>query len=203
MSVESLHLISLAFMLVVYVLRIVWIMRFRLARELARPVGNGALGAAWAMTTAVRPWSMETTRKGFWQWLEFAAFHVGVAVMIGLSFVIPFAPEWLTPTVVALVVLTQVAAVLAGLLRLYKRVSRPYMRAISSPDDYFSLSITNVLFVLCALTVLHVPVAHELYFILVALIIAYVPFSKISHYIYYPFARYFYGSYLARRGIYR
>ena len=146
---------------------------------------------------------METTRKGFWQWLEFAAFHVGVAVMIGLSFVIPFAPHWLTPTVVALVVITQVAAVLAGLLRLYKRVSRPYMRAISSPDDYFSLSITNVLFVLCALTVLHVPVAHELYFILVALIIAYVPFSKISHYIYYPFARYFYGSYLARRGIYR
>ena len=31
---------------------------------------------------------------------------------------------------------------------------------------------------------------------LVALIIAIVPFTKISHYIYYPFARYFYGSYL-------
>jgi len=42
-----------------------------------------------------------------------------------------------------------------------------------------------------------------LYFLLVALIIAYVPFSKISHYIYYPFARYFYGSYLGRRGIVR
>jgi len=91
----------------------------------------------------------------------------------------------------------------AGILRLVKRIREPKMRAISSPDDYFSLTIVDLLFGLCPLATLRVPVGFELYFLLVALIIAYVPFSKISHYIYYPFARYFYGSYLGRRGIVR
>ncbi len=203
MPIERLHLISLAFMLVVYVLRIAWIMRFRLARDLARPAGSGLQGGAWAMTTLARPWSMETTRKGFGHWLEFAAFHIGVAVMIALSFVIPFAPGWLTPPVVALAVLSQCAGLVAGGLRLARRLRQPHMRAISSPDDYFALAITELLFLTCALALLGVPVVREVYFLLVALIIAIVPFTKISHYIYYPFARYFYGSYLGRRGIVR
>ena len=180
--IERLHLYSLAFMLIVYVLRIVWIMRFRLARDLARPAGSGLTGAALAMTTLARPWSMETTRKGFVHWLEFAAFHVGVAVMIGISFVIPFAPQWLTPPVVAVIVLSQALALVAGVWRLVYRIREPYMRAISSPDDYFALGITDLLFAACALAVLHVPGAHEVYFVLVALIIAFVPFTKISHY---------------------
>lgn len=156
-----------------------------------------------AMTTMFRPMSMESTRKGLVQWIEFAIFHAGVAVMIGMSFVIPFAPQWLTPVFVALIVISQALALVAGTLRLVKRIREPKMRAISSPDDYFSLTMANILFVFCALATLAVPVATEIYFLLVALIIAYVPFSKISHYIYYPFARYFYGSYLGRRGILR
>ncbi|OIO98371.1 MAG: hypothetical protein AUK03_01395 [Anaerolineae bacterium CG2_30_64_16] len=201
--IERLHLFSLAFMLVVYCIRIIWILRFRLVKDLARTKGSGLTGAVVAMTTMFRPWSMETTRKGFIQWLGFAVFHVGVAVMIGMSFVIPFASKWLTPPVVTLVIATQALALVAGILRLVKRIREPKMRAISSPDDYFSLTIVDLLFGLCPLATLRVPVGFELYFLLVALIIAYVPFSKISHYIYYPFARYFYGSYLGRRGIVR
>lgn len=201
--IERLHLYSLAFMLVVYAIRIVWILRFRLVVDRARPAGSGAQGAALAMTTVFRPWSMESTRKGFVQWVEFAVFHTGVAVMIGMSFVIPFAPQWLTPAFVALVVLSQALALAAGTIRLVNRIRDPKLRAISSPDDYFSLAMANVLFVFCALATLGAPVAGDVYFLLVALIIAYVPFSKISHYIYYPFARYFYGSYLGRRGIMR
>jgi nitrate reductase gamma subunit len=203
MAFERLHLYSLAFMLVVYVIRILWIMRFRLVTDRARPNGSGAAGAAAAMTTLFRPWSMESTRRGFLQWVEFAVFHVGVAVMIGMSFVIPFAPQWLTPVVVGLVIAGQALAFVAGVLRLIKRVREPKLRAISAPDDYFALAVTDVLFVACVLATLRVPVGTEIYFLLVALIIAFVPFTKISHYIYYPFARYFYGSYLGRRGIVR
>jgi nitrate reductase gamma subunit len=201
MLIERLHLYSLAFMAAVYVVRIVWIMRFRLARDLARPKGDSLRGAALAMTTMFRPWSMETTRTGFIQWVEFAVFHVGVAVMIAMSFVISLAQQWLTPTVIALVIASQALALVAGILRLVKRLREPRLRAISSPDDYFALAMANLLFITCALATLHLPAATELYFILVAIIIAIVPFTKISHYIYYPFARYFYGSYLGRRGV--
>jgi len=201
--IERLHLYSLAFMLVVYVLRILWILRFRLVGDLARPKGSSLEGAAAAMTTMLRPWSMETTRKGFIHWVEFAIFHVGVAVMIAMSFVISLAPQWLTPPVTTAVIVTQVLALIAGIIRLVTRVRDPKMRAISSPDDYFALVYANLLFITCIPATLHLPVWTEIFFVLVAIIIAIVPFTKISHYIYYPFARYFYGAYLGRRGIVR
>lgn len=201
--IEYLHLYSLAFMLVIYVIRLIWIMRFRLARDLARPKGSGVEGAIAAMTTIFRPWSMETTRKGFIHWLEFAVFHGGVAIMIAMSFVISLAPQWLTPPAIAVVIASQAAALVAGIVRLVNRIRLPHMRAISSADDYFALAYANLLFITCIPATLRLPVWTEVFFILVAVIIAVVPFTKISHYIYYPFARYFYGSYLGRRGIIR
>jgi nitrate reductase gamma subunit len=201
--IEKLHFVALGFMAVVYAIRIVWILRFRLARDLARPRQPGWRGAALAMTTALRPWSMESTRRGFGQWVEFWVFHVGVAVMIGVSFVLPFAPAGFTPAGTALLAATQVLALAAGLLRLSRRLRQPKLRAISSRDDYFSLASVNLLFAACALTLLGVPYARPFYFAFIALIIAYVPFSKISHYLYYPIARYFYGSHLGRRGVLR
>ena len=130
-------------------------------------------------------------------------FHVGVAVMIAMSFVISLAPQWLTPPVTTAVIVTQVLALIAGIIRLVTRVRDPKMRAISSPDDYFALVYANLLFITCIPATLHLPVWTEIFFVLVAIIIAIVPFTKISHYIYYPFARYFYGAYLGRRGIVR
>jgi len=40
------------------------------------------------------------------------------------------------------------------------------------------------------------------YFFLTAFFLIYVPFSKISHYIYYPFARWYLGRTLGHRGVY-
>jgi hypothetical protein len=40
------------------------------------------------------------------------------------------------------------------------------------------------------------------YFILTAFFLVYVPFSKISHYLYYPFTRYYLGKTMGHRGIY-
>jgi len=40
------------------------------------------------------------------------------------------------------------------------------------------------------------------YFLLTAFFLVYVPFSKISHYLYYPFTRYYFGKSMGRRGVY-
>ena len=39
------------------------------------------------------------------------------------------------------------------------------------------------------------------YFLLTAFFLMYVPFSKISHYLYYPFTRYYLGKTLGYRGV--
>ena len=40
------------------------------------------------------------------------------------------------------------------------------------------------------------------YFWMTAFFLVYVPFSKISHYLYYPFTRYYLGKTMGHRGVY-
>jgi nitrate reductase gamma subunit len=120
---------------------------------------------------------------------------------------IPYAPQLIAhPLAVRGLQLLFAAALAAGLLRLLRRLRNPYLRAISTPDDYFSLAL---LLVWLALSILAAPNRPEqgewpllAYFLLTAFFLVYVPFSKISHYIYYPFARWYLGRTLGHRGVY-
>jgi nitrate reductase gamma subunit len=98
------------------------------------------------------------------------------------------------------------AAFLVGVARIVRRVASPYMRAISSPDDYFSLLLLTVWFFFGVLAVPNNAAGGEgsllTFFLLTAFFLVYVPFSKISHYLYYPFTRYYLGKTLGHRGVY-
>jgi len=87
--------------------------------------------------------------------------------------------------------------------RLLRRALQPEMRAISSPDDYFCLA-TLVLWMLAG--ILAVPQTSltwlRTFYLLATFFLIYVPFSKISHYIYWPFIRYYMGKHLGHRGVY-
>ena len=77
------------------------------------------------------------------------------------------------------------------------------MRAISTPDDYFSLILLTVWFLFATLSVPNNGGTTQIvYFILTAFFLVYVPFSKISHYLYYPFTRYYFGKSMGFRGTY-
>ena len=100
------------------------------------------------------------------------------------------------------------AAFVVGIVRIIRRVGSPYMRAISSPDDYFSLVLLTVWFfsaVLAASNPDQTAVGRWClvsFFVLTAFFLVYVPFSKISHYLYYPFTRYYLGRTMGYRGVY-
>ena len=87
-----------------------------------------------------------------------------------------------------------------------RRVSNIYVRAISSPDDYFSLLLLTVWFGFAFFAVPNRIDQGEAilltYFIMTAFFLMYVPFSKISHYLYYPFTRYWFGKSMGHRGTY-
>jgi nitrate reductase gamma subunit len=153
------------------------------------------------------PWAMESTRRKFFLYIQFVIFHLGVTAAIVLSFIIPYGPGLLGST--TLVLFFQVligAALVVGILRFIRRVGDPYMRAISSPDDYFSLMLLTVWFFFAVLAAPNQTAGGEWhllgFFIMTAFFLVYVPFSKISHYLYYPFTRYYLGKSLGHRGVY-
>ncbi len=202
---------ALLFMAVVYALRLTWLLRFKAGRDRQAPTGsantNSRKGFIYSWANVAMPWAMESTRRKISLYAQFVVFHLGVVAAIGLSFVIPYGPHLLEAK--GFVILLQIvigAACLVGILRIVRRISDRYMRAISSPDDYFSLVLLTVWFAFAFFSVPNNTAHGEwhllAFFFLTAFFLVYVPFSKISHYLYYPFTRYYLGKTMGHRGVY-
>jgi nitrate reductase gamma subunit len=208
---NELQIGALIFMAVVYGLKIRWILSFPASRDRQAPArypGRSARKGAWlSLLQIAMPWAMGSTRQHPLLYAQFAFFHIAVAASIAMSFLIPYAPGTMAsrPAVIALQVIFAAAA-LIGLARLIRRLRDPYMRTISTPDDYFSLALLIVWFGFSFLAAPNQPHPREwpllAYFFLTAFFLVYVPFSKISHYLYYPFARWYLGKTLGYRGVY-
>jgi nitrate reductase gamma subunit len=210
-SEHTLQEVALAIMAIVYTFRIVWFLRFSAGKERQGQTGSSRTtptkGFVYSWANIAMPWAMESTRTKSFLYAQFVIFHLGVVAAITLSFVIPYGPGILENSAVVLIFQLFIgAACLVGILRFIRRVSDPYMRAISSPDDYFSLVLLTIWFffgVLAAPNNLAQSEWHLLtFFLLTAFFLIYVPFSKISHYLYYPFTRYYFGKTMGYRGVY-
>jgi nitrate reductase gamma subunit len=212
-SEHTLQELALGFMALVYITRITWFLkRFKAGGErqaaTGRPSTTKAKGILYSWANVAMPWAMESTRKKPFFYAQFVIFHIGgVTAAIALSFIIPYAPGLLEGGTLVLVLQVSIGlACLIGVMRIIRRVSNPYMRAISSPDDYFSLVLLTVWFFFATLSVPNSTAGGEwhllTYFILTAFFLVYVPFSKISHYLYYPFTRYYFGKSMGYRGVY-
>jgi nitrate reductase gamma subunit len=196
------HEIGTAILALLYALRLLVLFQRRLARDIA----SNAKGEIWrgtvdAFITIIAPWKMESTRKHRMRYAEFIVFHLGVFFNIVLSFAIAYAPDVLSVPVRSAAFVLLAASFAAGGLRLCRRAKLAEMRVISSPDDY--IAIVMVLLFLCTglLSLLGWEPGSVAYFVIAALFLVYEPFSKIRHYIYYPFARYFHGAAFGRRGV--
>lgn len=210
-SEHELQEYALLIMACVYTLRIIWLLHFKAGRERQAPTGqfrtNRRKGIVYSWMNIAMPWAMESTRTKSFFYAQFVFFHLGVVAAIGLSLIIPYAPGMLESTAVVYTLQAIIGlAFLVSLIRVYRRVTNKYMRAISSPDDYFSLVLLAVWFFLAFFSVPNKPQDGETipltFFILTAFFLIYVPFSKISHYLYYPFTRYYFGKTMGYRGVY-
>jgi nitrate reductase gamma subunit len=202
---------ALVFMALVYTTRIIWFLHFKAGVERQAPTGSPfttpAKGVLYSWVNVAMPWAMESTRRQWFLYVQFVIFHLGVTAAIILSFVIPYGPGLLrSPVLVRFLQVLIGAACIVGVVRFIRRVASPYMRAISSPDDYFSLALLTVWFFFAVLAVPNQTAAGEWhllsFFIMTAFFLVYVPFSKMSHYLYYPFTRYYFGKSMGYRGVY-
>jgi hypothetical protein len=202
---NEVQIAALSFMGVVYIARLAWIFHFRTRRDRTFAAGRESTGAGYSLLNIAMPRAMESTRKKPGFYVQFVVFHIGVAAAIAGTLIIPYAPRLFEIRVVVLAFRALIAAAfLVGLMRLFRRLSNPVLRSISSPDDYFSLILLIVWFAAGVVAIPNHPEKGEgpliLYFGLTAFFLVYVPFSKICHYLYYPFTRYYLGRSLGHRG---
>jgi len=202
---------ALLFMAIVYILRVRWLLRFKAGKERQAATGlgdtNPRKGFIYSWANVAMPWAMESSRTKMFLYLQFVVFHLGVVAAIGLSFIIPYGPNLLASQ--AVVIALQViigGAFLVGVMRFVRRAGSIYMRAISTPDDFFSLILLTTWFAFAFFAVPNSTANGEwhllVYFMMTAFFLVYVPFSKISHYLYYPFTRYYLGKTMGHRGVF-
>jgi hypothetical protein len=87
---------------------------------------------------------------------------------------------------------------IAGLLVLIKRITKPELRSLSNPDDYISNILVTGTQAFTALVLLNTAIS-SVYFLWVSLLLIYIPVGKLRHAIYFFAARYHLGYYLGYR----
>jgi len=210
-SEHTLQEVALVFMAIVYTTRVAWLLHFKAGGDRQAPTGVGYTtprkGIIYSWLNIASPWAMESTRTQFFFYVQFVIFHLGVVSAIGLSFIIPYWPTLLESSLLVLILQISIgAAFLVGVGRMIRRIFSLYIRSISTPDDYFSLLLLTVWFAFAFFAVPNSTAGGEwhliTYFMMTAFFLVYVPFSKISHYLYYPFTRYYLGKTFGHRGVY-
>ena len=89
---------------------------------------------------------------------------------------------------------------MAGFAGIWMRLAEENLRALSLPDDYFSVFLTS-LFTALAFAVLLWPVTLPLFYVVAAAMLIYIPFSKIRHCVYFFYSKFFFGQSFGHRGV--
>lgn len=199
---NEVQIVVLSLFALMYAARLLWLRSLRQPMEKMEPKGSARRGIFLSFGSVLMPWSMESTRKHLAVYVEFALFHIAIAIAIGATFIHPYAKEVLMDPVVYTFVAFLAIGTLIGVLRAVRRVSRPEMRVLNTPDDYFAVSIVTIYFLTAIWGLLSESNwGLTAYFGLTAFLLIYVPWSKVSHYIYWPFARFYHGFLFGRRGV--
>ncbi len=198
----ELQIIALSVFALLYAIKAWTMARLPMSWENAPAKGSSGSGVAHSYAATVVPWMMSSGTQHPTRWLEFGLYHVGAGLAILATFTLPFTPQLMIQPVRIVFAVFVALALVVGAIRLRRRFSDPTLRVISTPDDIFSLAAVEVFFFLTAMAlVTDAPGWRMAYFLVTAAFLFYVPFSKISHYVYWFFARVLMGVRYGRRGI--
>lgn len=204
---HEVHAIALLFMVTAYGVRMLWLLKFKASKEVTFPAGHTSASIANSLLKVAKPWTIEYLKDQPVFYIQFIMFHLGAATAISLTFLIPYAPELLKSEYFIILIQTILgSAFVVGLLRIYHRLENPLLRSISTLDDYFALIMMTAFYAVgMGVVAANSTEASEIFlitfFLLATFFHFYVPFSKIIHYLYYPFTQYYLGKTLGHRNI--
>jgi hypothetical protein len=182
------------------VVRTVVVLRRGYKVDLGIPKGDPRRGILYSLTFSMLPWKKDSSRRHPWTYVGGMFMHVGIfaTILFALGRLAWTWPEWM-------VLLFGVAAGVgwAGAFGLFlKRITKPYMHAISSPDDYFANVIVQ-LYLLAGLLAAFVPDTVSLWNLTTVVLLVYVPLGKIYHMLLFFVSRVLFGLQFGRRGVLR
>jgi len=188
----------------------VWGLYIRYVRLKARALGvdrsrlkgSPGQGVWYAFTLGMMPWAKESTRLHLIAYTRGIFFHISIFAALGLLFVSPFwnlVPALLKLQLPLMIVLT--AGALLGAAGGVTRIAEHNLRGLSTSDDHFAVWLLSFWLALSALVV-WTRDALVAYYLVSALMLAYLPLGKVRHCLYFFFSRTFFGRFFGRRAVY-
>ena len=167
--------------------------------ERAVAAASAASGVVYAFTWGMMPWAKESTRLHLLAYLRGVVFHIGIGAAFLALPVSPWRAQMAPALRWGLVALTAVGG-LAGFGGLVARIVEARLRSLSTPDDFFSVTLVS-LCTLAAGAAWVVPPLLPVFYVLAVATLLYIPFGKIRHCFYFFFSRYFFSVGFGRRGV--
>jgi hypothetical protein len=175
------------------------IMRRPFKQDLSRAQGSDRRGILYAFTLGMAPWEKESTRLHWFLYLRGILFHVGVfaafAVLIASPWLgrLPEAARWAAAAITG-------GGAVAGFAGIFIRLAGANERALSLPDDYFSVFLASLFTAFGGLG-LAFSGFLPFFYLAAGLLGLYLPFSKIRHCVYFFYSKFFFGKSFGHRGV--
>ncbi len=195
----ALALVALVFSVSVFASRWAQMQKLAFAKDRSIPKDSAAKGILYAFTLGMAPWAKESTRIHAIAYLRGIAFHIGIFAGLAALLASPWFDVLAFEIRVAVAALTALGAV-TGVAGGVMRVVEHNLKAISTRDDHASVWLVSIF--LTAMTAALVSSAFvPAMWLVAAAMLAYAPFGKIRHCIYFYFGRLFFGIHIGRRGV--
>lgn len=168
-------------------------------KDNSRARGNVSRALLYAFTLGMAPWEKESTRLHWIAYFRGILYHVGIFMAFGVLFASPWLDVMPQPLIWLAIAVTAVGAV-AGFAGIIMRLADETLRVLSLPDDYASVFLTS-LFVTLACVALLWPVTLPVFYLVAAVMLVYIPFSKIRHCLYFFYSKFYFGLGFGHRGV--
>jgi hypothetical protein len=168
-------------------------------KDYSQKRGDITASITYALTGAMSPKKKESAYLHLPTYTAGLFYHLGTFLSILLFFLFLFkvVPQGgLKWAIIGFLILTG----LSGLAIFIKRIAKKELRALSNPDDFISNALVT-LFQLVTALVLYNGYYLPVYFILVSVLLLYLPLGKLKHTIYFFAARYHLGYFYGWRGV--
>lgn len=189
--------LSLACLIVCFVAclwHFIRLIRLGKPKDLSKKSGNIAKAEIYSYTGAMMPNKKESAYLHIPSFTLGIFFHIGTLIGI-LLFILSFffipevVPCWLT-TILSIILLV---GAISGLSLLIKRIIVKKMRELSNADDFLSNFLTTLF---QAISLIYLVIGSNFatpYYLVVSLLLLYIPVGKLRHVIYFFAARYHLG----------
>lgn len=166
--------------------------------ETAPIKGSPAQGVLYAYTLGMAPWAKESARLHWVAYIRGIIIHVAVFAAVPYLIATPWLAGMILPLRFSLAAFFGVGAIL-GLAGFWIRLADPSLRLLSTPDDYFSLALVTLFLASAAASAASIELLPA-FWAISGVTMAYAPFGKIKHFMFFFYERVFVGLFFGRRG---